>query len=71
MGKPGYAVTFRNSLVYDSETGVYYIMAVWTVMIYVTISPSMELTLSRWGGLSTEKFQPDCVNEDSSTERRN
>ena len=69
MGKPGYAVTFRNSLVYDSETGVYYIMAVWTVMIYVTISPSMELTLSRWGGLSTE-FQPDCVNEDSSTERR-
>ena len=32
--------------------------------------PSMELTLSRWGGLSTKKFQPECVNEKSSAERR-
>ena len=31
--------------------------------------PSMELTLSRWGGLSTKKFQSECVNEESSTER--
>ena len=30
----------------------------------------MELTLSRWGRLSTKKFQSECVNEDSSTERR-
>ena len=30
----------------------------------------MELTLSRWGGLSTKKFQPERVNEESSTERR-
>ena len=33
-------------------------------------SPSMELTLLRWGGISTKKFQPECVNEESSTERR-
>ena len=33
-------------------------------------SPSMELTFSQWRGLSTKKFQPECVNEDSSTERR-
>ena len=33
--------------------------------------PSMsELSLSRWLGLSTKKFQPECVNEESSTERR-
>ena len=31
-------------------------------------SPSMELTLSWRGGLSTKKFQPECVNEESSTE---
>ena len=30
----------------------------------------MELTLSRWGGLSTKKFQPEYVNEESSNERR-
>ena len=30
----------------------------------------MELTLSRWRGLPTKKFQPDYVNEESSTERR-
>ena len=30
----------------------------------------MELTLSQWEGLSTKKFQPECVNEESSTERR-
>ena len=30
----------------------------------------MELTLSRWGGLSTKQFQPECVYEESSTERR-
>ena len=30
----------------------------------------MELTLLRWGGLSTKKFQPEFVNEESSTERR-
>ena len=27
-------------------------------IIYVISSPSMELTLSRWRGLSTKKFQP-------------
>ena len=32
--------------------------------------PAMELTLSRWGGLSTKKFQPECVNKKCSTERR-
>ena len=29
---------------------------VYTTM-YLHVSPSMELTLSRWGGLSTKKFQ--------------
>ena len=33
-------------------------------------SPSMELNLSRWGSLSTKKFQAECVNEESSNERR-
>ena len=33
-------------------------------------SPSIELTLSQWGGLSTKKFKPEYVNEDSSIERR-
>ena len=33
-------------------------------------TPSMELILPRWGGLSTKKFQPECVKEESSTERR-
>ena len=43
----------------------------YTVAIYYTnITPSMLFTLSRWGGLSTRKFQPECVNEESSTERR-
>ena len=37
---------------------------------YVTSTPSMKLTLSRWRGLSTMKFQPKCANEESSTERR-
>ena len=31
---------------------------------------SMELALSRWGGLFIKQFQPECVNEESSTERR-
>ena len=31
-------------------------------------STSMELTLSRWGGLPTKQFQPERVNEKSSTE---
>ena len=31
-------------------------------------TPSMELTLLRWWGLSTKKFQPECVNEERSTE---
>ena len=30
----------------------------------------MELTLSRWEGLSTKQFQPERINEKSSTERR-
>ena len=30
----------------------------------------MEPTLSRWGGLAIKKFQLECVNEESSTERR-
>ena len=30
----------------------------------------MELALSRWGGLFIKQFQPECVNEESSTERR-
>ena len=39
--------------------------------VYTTSkSPSMKLTLSRWGSLSTKKFQPKCADEDSSTERR-
>ena len=40
--------------------------------MYTNISPppSMKLTFSRWGGLCTQKFQPKCVNEESSTERR-
>ena len=29
--------------------------------------PSMKLILSQWGDLSTKKFQPDCVHEESST----
>ena len=33
-------------------------------------SLSMKLILSQWGGLSTKKFQPKCVNEESLTERR-
>ena len=33
-------------------------------------SLSMELTLSLWGGSSTKKFQPECIKEESSTERR-
>ena len=37
---------------------------------YTSSTPSMELTLSWWGGLSTKKFQAECVNEKSSTERR-
>ena len=41
-----------------------------TVSKYKVTSPSMELTLSRWRGLSTKQFQPECVNEESSTERR-
>ena len=36
----------------------------------VNSSPSMELTLSWWGALSTKKYQPECVNDKSSTERR-
>ena len=36
---------------------------------YTRSTPSVELTLSRWGGLSTKRFQPECVNEESSTER--
>ena len=32
-------------------------------------SPSMKLPLSWWGGLSTKKFQRECVNEESSIER--
>ena len=33
-------------------------------------TPSMEVILPRRGGLSTKKFQPECVKEESSTERR-
>ena len=33
-------------------------------------TPSVELTLPWWGGLSTKKFQPECVNEKSSTDHR-
>ena len=37
---------------------------------HTSITPSMELTLPRWGGLSTKKFQLECVNKESLTERR-
>ena len=37
---------------------------------YTISNPSMELTLLRWGGLPTKKFQPKCLNEESSIERR-
>ena len=37
--------------------------------IILHLSPSMKLNLSRWGGLSTKQFEPECVNEESSTER--
>ena len=37
---------------------------------YPSSTPSMELTLSWWGGLSTKKFQPECINEENSTEHR-
>ena len=40
------------------------------VIIHADTTPSTEFTLSRCGGLSTKKFQPECVNEESSTERR-
>ena len=33
-------------------------------------TPSMELILQRRGGLSTKKFQPECVKKESSTEAR-
>ena len=39
-------------------------------LTYASISPSMKLIFLRWGGLPTTKFQPECVNEESSTERR-
>ena len=32
-------------------------------LLYTDIIPSMEMTLSLWSGLSTKKFQPECVNE--------
>ena len=32
-------------------------------LLYTDITPSMEMTLSLWNGLSTKKFQPECVNE--------
>ena len=31
-------------------------------------APSMKLTFSWWGGLSTKKFQQNCINEESSPE---
>ena len=36
---------------------------------YTIKTPLMELTLSRWGDLATKKFQPECINEESSTDR--
>ena len=31
-------------------------------------TPSMKLTLLQWGDLPTKKFQPKCVNKESSLE---
>ena len=39
-------------------------------LVYIGTTPSMKHVLSRWGGLSNKKFQPQCVNEETSTERR-
>ena len=49
-----------------------YSWRVWhmTRLMHGNQPPSMKLTLSRRGGLSIKKFQPKCVNEESSTERR-
>ena len=56
LRKQNYKFFWRNPCKKDSQN-------IWNQPL------SMELTLSRWGGLST-KFQPECVNVESSTERR-
>ena len=39
-------------------------------VFYVNIAPSIETHLAMMRGLPTKKFQPECVNQKSSTERR-
>ena len=50
--------------------GEKYVTRRFTLSLLRYHSLSIEITLSWWGGLSTKKFQPECVNEESSTERR-
>ena len=61
---------FLNELLLSNRLCVIWIsIALLRTIDMSPLYPSMELNFTRWGVLSTKKFQPECVKKESSTER--